>query len=107
MTDNQEDKLYNENLNYYQKNIDKLRTYNREYYEYRKVVNPIVKKKQEYKTGEKIICKQCGANVRKKYIRSHEKTGRCMNPYSAPLKKRHLINLRDKSDSDNEDYFTL
>jgi hypothetical protein len=122
-----EDNYYDENLNYYQRNKEKLRKYNREYYKRRQESdNPLYiysdkpksnykpgykiryeKQKSNYKTGEKIMCEKCGRIVRARWIKYHQETLSCKNPKLLPLRKRNLLNLRNKIDSDDEDYFKL
>lgn len=108
MSDNENERYYDENLSYYQKNIDKLRKYNREYYHFRQKTNPLYfKKSQPYVSGGKTMCIKCGAVIRQKYLKIHLKSKFCLNPHSAPLRKRNLINLKEQIDSDDDEYFKL
>lgn len=108
MSENQ-DNYYDENLNYYQRNKERLRKYNRDYYKFRQETDPlyIKKKTQNYVTGPKMTCPNCGTIVRTRYINTHQKTKSCKFPLQVPLKKRNLLNLRNTIDSDDEEYFKL
>ena len=108
MSDNENNEYYNDSLNYYQRNIDRLRKYNRDYYHYRQQTNPIYKKNsQPYVSGRKIMCIKCGAIIREKYMKTHVKSKSCKYPHTVPLKKRNLINLKEQIDSDDDEYFKL
>ena len=112
MSDNIEIEYYNETINYYQQNKEKLKKYNREYYKRRQQSDKPLYingegKKSVYISGDKIMCEKCGSVVRTRWINFHQESKSCKYPHTVPLKKRYLINLKDKIDSDDDEYFKL
>lgn len=98
-----------DNATYYERNFDKITEYNHEYYIFKKKLNNIIGKKKinKYNNSKYVMCTNCGKHVKEIYLPRHVKNSSCINPKKLHLKKRHLLNLQDKIDSDSEEYYYL